>query len=161
MLVYFVTCWYILQPFGKFIWLFSIFMTIWYTYSSAIWSILCSFGIFYGHVVYFMAIWYILWPFGILNGHLVYLGHLVFVLIWYMYCFGMQKPINLWQPGRDRDFVGMYRAQRMEEKVVWLEARLNRSQNRLMYVCVADCRKCLGGFLCIVIFLKFMYCSMF
>jgi hypothetical protein len=22
------------------------------------------FGIFYGHLVYFMAIWYILWPFG-------------------------------------------------------------------------------------------------
>jgi hypothetical protein len=31
----------------------------------AIWYILWPFGIFYGHLVYFMAIWYILWPFGI------------------------------------------------------------------------------------------------
>jgi hypothetical protein len=29
----------------------------------AIWYILWPFGIFYGHLVYFMAIWYILWPF--------------------------------------------------------------------------------------------------
>jgi hypothetical protein len=39
----------------------------------AIWYILWPFGIFYGHLVYFMAIWYILWPFGIFYGHLVYL----------------------------------------------------------------------------------------
>jgi hypothetical protein len=29
-----------------------------------IWSILQPFGIFYGHLVYFMDIWYILWTFG-------------------------------------------------------------------------------------------------
>jgi hypothetical protein len=33
---------------------------------------LWPFGIFCGHVVYFVAIWYILWPFGIFCGHLVY-----------------------------------------------------------------------------------------
>jgi hypothetical protein len=33
--------------------------------------ILWPFGIFYGHLAYFMAIWYILWPFGIFYGHLV------------------------------------------------------------------------------------------
>jgi hypothetical protein len=43
-----------------------------------IWNILQSFGVFYGHVVYFMAIWYILWPFG--NA----------VVIWYIFPrFGM------------------------------------------------------------------------
>jgi hypothetical protein len=30
-----------------------------------------DFGIFYGHLVYFVAIWYILWPFGIFYGYLV------------------------------------------------------------------------------------------
>jgi hypothetical protein len=29
--------------------------------------ILRSFGILYGHLVYFVAIWYIIWPFGILH----------------------------------------------------------------------------------------------
>jgi hypothetical protein len=29
------------------------------------WNILCPFGLFYGHLKYFMAIWYILRPFGI------------------------------------------------------------------------------------------------
>jgi hypothetical protein len=42
----------------------------------AIWYILWPFGIFYGHLVYFMAIWYILWSFGIFYGHLV---------IWYIF----------------------------------------------------------------------------
>jgi hypothetical protein len=35
------------------------------------------FGIFYGHLIYFMAIGCILWPFGIFYGHLVY-----FMAIW-------------------------------------------------------------------------------
>jgi hypothetical protein len=38
----------------------------------AIWSILWPFGLFYGHLVYFMAIWSILWPFGIFYAHLIY-----------------------------------------------------------------------------------------
>jgi hypothetical protein len=42
---------YILQPIGIF---------------KAKWYILWSFGIFYGHLVYFMVIWYILSGFGIL-----------------------------------------------------------------------------------------------
>jgi hypothetical protein len=33
---------------------------------------LWSFGIFCGHLVYFVVIWYILWSFGIFCGHLVY-----------------------------------------------------------------------------------------
>jgi hypothetical protein len=37
-----------------------------------IWYILRSFGIFYGHLVYFTVIWYILRSFGIFYGHLVY-----------------------------------------------------------------------------------------
>jgi hypothetical protein len=54
-----------------------------------IYYILCPFGLFYGHLVYFMAIWYIftvllcwsiLRPSGILYGHLVY-----FVVIWYIF----------------------------------------------------------------------------
>jgi hypothetical protein len=28
------------------------------------------FGLFYGHLAYFMAIWSILWPFGLFYGHL-------------------------------------------------------------------------------------------
>jgi hypothetical protein len=35
--------------------------------------ILLSFGIFYGHLIYFMVIWNILWPFDIFYGHLVML----------------------------------------------------------------------------------------
>jgi hypothetical protein len=51
----------------------------------AIWYILWPFGIFCGHLVYFMAIWYILWPFGIFYGHLVY-----FMAIWYiLWTFGI------------------------------------------------------------------------
>jgi hypothetical protein len=34
--------------------------------------ILWPFGVFCGHLVYFMAIWYILGPFGLLYGYLVY-----------------------------------------------------------------------------------------
>jgi hypothetical protein len=37
----------------------------------AIWSTVGSFGIFYGHLVYFMSIWYILWSFGTFCGNLV------------------------------------------------------------------------------------------
>jgi hypothetical protein len=39
----------------------------------AIWYIIWPFGIFYGHLVYFMAILNILWPFGIFYVHLEYL----------------------------------------------------------------------------------------
>jgi hypothetical protein len=41
--------------------------------------ILCQYGIFYCHLVYFMAMRYILWPCGIFYGHLVHIfcGHLV------------------------------------------------------------------------------------
>jgi hypothetical protein len=45
-----------------------------------IWYILWSFGIFYGHLVYFMVIWYILWSFGI------------FFPFWYV------VPRKIWQP---------------------------------------------------------------
>jgi hypothetical protein len=31
------------------------------------WYILWTFGLFYGHLVYFMVIWYILWTFGIIS----------------------------------------------------------------------------------------------
>jgi hypothetical protein len=61
--------WYILWPFGIFYGHLVYFMAIWY--------ILWPLGIFYGHLVYFMAIWYILWPFGIFYGHWVY-----FRVIW-------------------------------------------------------------------------------
>jgi hypothetical protein len=42
----------------------------WRALEGKILDILWPFGIFYGHLVYFMAIWYILWPFGIFYGHL-------------------------------------------------------------------------------------------
>jgi hypothetical protein len=38
------------------------------------------FGIFCGHLVYFVVIWDSLWSFGIFCGHLVY-----FVVIWYIF----------------------------------------------------------------------------
>jgi hypothetical protein len=38
-----------------------------------IWYILWSFGIFCGHLVYFVVIWYILWSFGIFCGHFLIL----------------------------------------------------------------------------------------
>jgi hypothetical protein len=63
----------------------------------AIWSFLWPFGLFYGHLVYFMAIWSILWPFGlhilrqfgIFYVHLMYIfyGRLVyFMSIRYILC---------------------------------------------------------------------------
>jgi hypothetical protein len=78
--------WYILWPFGIFYGHLVYFMAIWY--------ILWSFGIFDSHFVYLMAIWYIKWPFCIFDGHLVYFcpfgifyGHLVyFMAIWYILC---------------------------------------------------------------------------
>jgi hypothetical protein len=42
-------------------------------------AFLCPFGIFYGHLVYFIAIWYILGSFGTFWGHLVHFG-----VIWYI-----------------------------------------------------------------------------
>jgi hypothetical protein len=66
----------------------------------AIWYILWPFGIFYGHLVYFMAIWYILWPFGIFYGHLVY-----FLVIWYIFSrFGMLYQEKSGNPGSDMFF---------------------------------------------------------
>jgi hypothetical protein len=53
----------------------------------AIWYIFWPFGIFFGHLVYFVAIWYILWPFGIFYGYLVY-----FSPFWYV------LPRKIWQP---------------------------------------------------------------
>jgi hypothetical protein len=67
----------------------------------AIWSILRPFGLFCGHLVYFVAIWYILrtvgiffngylvhfWPFGIFYGYLVY-----------FFPFGYVVPRKIWQP---------------------------------------------------------------
>jgi hypothetical protein len=51
-------------------------------YSTAIWYILWTFGIFYGHLVYFTSIWYILLPFGIFYFHFgIFYGHLV--VFWY------------------------------------------------------------------------------
>jgi hypothetical protein len=35
---------------------------------------------FYGHLVYFMAIWYILWSFGIFYGHLICISRFGFVV---------------------------------------------------------------------------------
>jgi hypothetical protein len=61
-------CLYILWSFGIFCGHLVYFLVNWY--------ILWPFGIFCGHLVYFVAIWYILWPFGILCGHLVYFSRL-------------------------------------------------------------------------------------
>jgi hypothetical protein len=38
------------------------------------------FGLFYGHLAYFVAIWSILRPFGLFCGHLIY-----FMVIWYIF----------------------------------------------------------------------------
>jgi hypothetical protein len=51
------------------------------------WYVLWLFGIFCGHLVYFVAIWYILWPFGIVCFHLVILSP-----FWYV----VERKI--WQP---------------------------------------------------------------
>jgi hypothetical protein len=40
-------------------------------YVMTIWNILCPFGIIYCRLVLFMAIWYSLWSFGIVCGRLV------------------------------------------------------------------------------------------
>jgi hypothetical protein len=52
--------------------------------------ILWPFGIFYGHLEYFMAIWYNLLPFGIVCGYLVYFSR-----------FGAFGPRKIWQPCSD------------------------------------------------------------
>jgi hypothetical protein len=54
----------------------------------AIWNILLPFGIFYGHLEYFMAIWYNLWPSGKVFGHLIYLSQ-----FWYVWT---QKNLAPW-----------------------------------------------------------------
>jgi hypothetical protein len=63
------------------------------------WYILWAFGLFYGHLVYFMkiwsikghlvyfmGIWSILWIFGLFYGHLVY-----FVEMWYIFPLYQEK----------------------------------------------------------------------
>jgi hypothetical protein len=57
-------------------------------YFTAIWYILRTFGIFYGHLVYFTDIWYIIWPFGIPICWLI--G--TFFPFWYV------VPWKIWQP---------------------------------------------------------------
>jgi hypothetical protein len=56
------------------------------------------FGIFYGHLEYFMDIWNILWTFGTFYGQ--FYDHLVhFVLIWYIFFqFWYHVPRKIWQP---------------------------------------------------------------
>jgi hypothetical protein len=69
----FLGTWYILWAFGIFSGHLVYFVSTWY---------ICGhWGIFCGHLVYFfVGIWYILWAFGLLScGHLVYF----FVGIWY------------------------------------------------------------------------------
>jgi hypothetical protein len=66
----------ILRPFGIFYGHLVYFMSI-LLYFMAIW-------LFYCHLVYFMAIWYILWPFGIIFGD--------FFPFWYV------VPRKIWQP---------------------------------------------------------------
>jgi hypothetical protein len=51
------------------------FMTIWSTYTMAIWHILRPFGLSYGRLAYFTAIWHTLRLFGIFYGHLEYFFH--------------------------------------------------------------------------------------
>jgi hypothetical protein len=54
-----VARWYVFEP----------KIRIWVNFGGSFdgrrWYILWPFGLFYGHLVYFMAIWYILWLFGI------------------------------------------------------------------------------------------------
>jgi hypothetical protein len=68
-------------------------MAIWYVLCSFGKGILWSFGIFCGHLVYFVGIWYILWAFGIFCGHLVY-----FVGIWYRYLVVIWHILRLYIP---------------------------------------------------------------
>jgi hypothetical protein len=73
--------WYILWTFGIFYGHLVYFMDIWY--------ILWTFGIFYGHLVYFMDIWYILWTFGIFCGNVVY-----FPPFWYVVPRKIRQPCS-------------------------------------------------------------------
>jgi hypothetical protein len=72
MLAYFMSIWFILQPFGVFYGHWLYFMAIGYICIMAIGYILWLLGIFYGHWVHIMAIGYILWPLGIFYGYLVH-----------------------------------------------------------------------------------------
>jgi hypothetical protein len=74
----------ILWPFGIFYGHLVYFMPIW--------NILCSFSIFYAHLVYFMPIWNILCPFDIFCCTLVYL-----MVIWYIF-FQFWHAKKIWQP---------------------------------------------------------------
>jgi hypothetical protein len=70
-----------------------------------IWSILWPFGLFCGHLVFFVTIWSILWPFDLFCGHWsilwpfgLFCGHLVyFVAIWYIFPFWYVVR-KIWQP---------------------------------------------------------------
>jgi hypothetical protein len=65
--------WYIFETqshnLGKF---WSVLQLIMLVNLMPIWYMLWSFGIFCGHLVYFVVIWYILWSFVAFCGHLVY-----------------------------------------------------------------------------------------
>jgi hypothetical protein len=68
-MVYFQTK---IRNLGKFCRVFQWKMLV---YLMSIWSIILPFGIFCCHLVYFETIWYILWPFSIFCDHLVYFSH--------------------------------------------------------------------------------------
>jgi hypothetical protein len=72
----------------------------------AIWNVLRTCGIFYGHVGYFTGIWDILRTFGIFYGHLEYFTDIWYILgsfgmynrLFILFRFWYHVPRKVWQP---------------------------------------------------------------
>jgi hypothetical protein len=84
-------------------------------------------GIFYDRFVYFVSIWSILCPFGLFCGHLVILwtfGN--FVDIWYIlwlvsifFPFWYVVPIKIWQPWEDEERTFLWHRQQHTHVGYW------------------------------------------
>jgi hypothetical protein len=71
------------------------------------WYMLWPFGIFFGHLVYFLVIWFIFWSFGMYIFVIWYISWSfgIFLVIWYIFChlvyffpLGYVVTRKIWQP---------------------------------------------------------------
>jgi hypothetical protein len=88
-----------------------------------IWNILWSFGIFYGHLEYFMVIWNILWSFGIFYCHLEMLRGIFSLVLVYCVKKNLATLISALIRAADRKRLG---SEKMQKSEAWLATRVTR-----------------------------------
>jgi hypothetical protein len=87
-----VARWYIFRP------KFAIWVNFGGSCNGRCWYVLWTFGLLYGHLIYFTAIWSIIRTFDIFYGHLMY-----FVVIWHIFPrFGISHQEKSGNPGGDQ-----------------------------------------------------------